>query len=306
MRSLLLILFLSNLAFGQRIVLQDEGLNKKWQASTQSNLPRKFYFAPNGNNSVGRYLPVEKEIGPPNIVRTNAGMEFPWRNPGGRGDEGRGLSAKTVWPPNLLTVGSRRVNVSLPKPVSRTRRGNGQYSYRFGKELRPAWQWNVGSTFFELHQHPRGHFFELRCLIKIKEGYGFENYEVRVFRPDVPTELRKGGISRTEVVRSTHPLNRFEAKAEVVYYKDPSGVDWKKITEQPWVDDTGHDWHHAGLGDGWLTPKNYFGFITGSTHESCSQCHRSAGLNNDNFEFIRDWYGCVPGADGIFSAYPIQ
>lgn len=276
--------------------LAEEDVNAMWRASRIHDLPRIFYFAPNGVQ--GRFLSCEVEIGPQHIRRTNAGMEFPWRNPGGRGDDGRRLTIKSVYPPDIK---AKIVDVRLKKPYLQ-----GPTGYRYNYQTRRAWQWPKGSAFFELHYHPKGHSFELRCLIKTKDGYGFDNYEVRKFAPKIRSELKKGEVVRVEQIRSTHPINPFSAKGEVYYYDDVD-IDWKtEVLKEPWEDVTGSEWHHAGKGNGWVTPKNYFGFITGSKHEDCAKCHESAGIPNENFEFMRDWYGNVPGADGIFRFDPVD
>ena len=278
-------------ALGQVPTLEDEKLNEHWLGSRQTNLSKVTLMIN------GQMLDGNREIGPEGVRRTLATMEFPWKNPGGRNDSSKSLTIRTVYPPKL-EVKPVTLKLRVPSAVSQGRISEYKTVHR------DAWQYAVGSTFFELHYHPRKHACELRCIRKTKDGYGFDNYEVRIFQPELPNDMKPASKVYRKV-SSRHPMRKFEAEGWTYLYKD-SNVNWKEyVLSKPWIEVTGHDHHMAGLGDGFLFPKydQWFTFITGSTHATCKQCHQSTGLSVDQFELFRDWYGFIPGSDGVFRAH---
>jgi len=286
--QLLIALFLSVVA---RPVLEDERLNEKFQAARPYDL-RKIVFAS------GTWVVGDKEIGPPGQRHTLGSMEWPWAHPGGT--FGGAITQKFVWPPNV-----RPSNLGGVQKLSY---GNNQGSV-VRRKSRPAWVWPKETTLFELHRHPKGHAFELRVLEKNDDDRGFDSYDAFVFRPfnssdDLPFHAHAVEV-QSRVVRSTHPLNPFHQRGRLHYYGDQR-VDWGELTSKAWRDSTGHEWHHAGIGNGWLSPKNYQGWLVGSERDACAKCHDNAGASVDKFEPVRDWYGFLPGGDGIFSFDPID
>jgi hypothetical protein len=219
--------------------------------------------------------------------------EFPWKHPAGRFDSNH--SRKFVWPPNAEPI---RRGVKTFPPLPRHQRN----------DQRPDWQWPVGTTVFEWHHHPGGWPFALRVLEKTKNGNGFDNYEARIFRPyqeeaDLPVRPRLKDVQHVEI-RSRHTRRPFLFRGKVHVYEDIK-IHWKGLVMlTTWRDDTGHDWHHRGAGDSWLTPRDYAGWIAGSSHESCAVCHDTAGEPVVYFEPFREWYSTISGADGLFSLHP--
>lgn len=272
---------------GPDIKIDDEHIADKFYKA------REFSLTKVCRDSFGNYYDCRREIGPPGQVNTLAGMEFPWKHPGGRINGGK--TRKFVYPPDVKAKVGRIA--TLPRISSG------------GPIQRETWEWPAGTTLFELHYHPKGHPFELRMLTKTKEGRGFDCYEVAVIRPaqlpeDIPVKVK--GVLSTPSVTSGHPYNAFKASNQVTAYEDVD-FDWMKfVKSRKWADDTGHEWHHTGQGHGWLSPKSYAGWMTGSTKESCAKCHKNAGTHTSAFEPFRDWYGFVPGGDGIFSFDPIN
>lgn len=275
-------------AFGQRPTLDDERINRKFQEARAYDLSRIVYVQ-------NAFVIGNKEIGPPGQRHTLGSMEFPWAHPGGT--FGKAITQKFVWPPDIRPASVRleRTNQTYFNPVRR-------------QVIRPVWEWPEGATFFEMHYHPRGHAFELRMLEKVKPRQGFDSYEAKVFRPFVGEDdltLHLHPVIEVREVRTNHPYNPFFARGKVHYYRDQR-VDWKSMVNRVWKDSTGHDWHHAGLGFGWLSPKNYQGWIVGSDKDDCVKCHGDAGASVNKFEPFRDWYGFLPGLDGVFSFDPID
>jgi len=274
-------------AEGIGISLEDSELNEKFQEAREYRLSPICYH----DNT---FLDSNKEIGPSGVRHTLAGMEFPWKHPGGRFRSD--MTRKFVWPRDIQAKTSEKSY----KPVS-----NSHVVVRtgpFGRQIlaprqrwtRPAWSWPVGSVFFEVHYHPGGWPFELRALEKINEGDDFSAYEPRIFRPfGDPEQLPFTIESRKETleITSNHPKNAFTASETVHFYPD-TNVDWDWMVKQkPWVDDLGHVWHHAGDGHRWLSPKGYAGWVVGAG-ERCADCHSTTGKPVDYFDVPgRDCYG---------------
>ncbi len=277
-----------------RLLLDDERLNQRFAEAREFQLSKICLVS-------NTYCDCRKDIGPAGIRHTLAGMEFPWRHPGGRSVSG--LTKKFVWPANVKAI----KNVRLRQRGVVSKVGN---RYVLANSFsRIGWKWPKDTTLFELHLHPGGWPFELRVLEKVQDKIGFSAYDVHVFRPfaaeaDLPFDAAGEHVDYD--INSTHPVNAFQAVGHVVEYPDFQ-VDWATLVRAaPWPDTTGHNWHHAGKGDGWLSPKGYRGWMTGSTRESCAKCHDNAGAPVALFEPFRDWYGHIPGADGIFSFDPID
>lgn len=280
-----IVLFTSQL-FG--IELDDERIQERWSAAREYSLSKICYVQ-------NTFCDARHEIGPPGVSHTLAGMEFPWRHPGGRFRDS--VTRKFVYPSGVKPkIHKRATYPALPNHIR-------EWS-------RPAWSWPEGTTFFELHLHPAGHPFELRVLDKVKTGNGFECYEPHIFRPfqsaeDLPFEPQLVS-TRTLTIDSGHAHLPFRATGTVHRYANAE-VSWVTLIDRPWVDDLGHEWHHAGVDEGWLTPKDYAGWIVGNGRDSCVKCHGSAGSPVDYFDVAgRDWYGFVPGDDGIFSFDPVD
>lgn len=273
-------------------LLGNEELNEKYKQAREYELPRAVFHD-------GRFIDGFVEIGPDGIKNTLASMEFPWRHPGGTLSQP--LTRKFVWPTNIEPASIRQALFKTPTRVA------GPYASR------PAWSWPKGSTFFEVHYHPvHKHPFEVRVLEKVDSGYGFDNYDAHVFAPiendqDLPFNAQVVSSQRVRI-DSGHPLNNFTASGVLHLYEDaPENFDWIKfVGSREWPEVTGREWHHAGKGDNWLTPKNYHSWITGSDRDSCAKCHDRSGQHVTMFEPFRDWYGYIQGADGIFSFDPID
>ncbi len=282
--SLVLVLLMSQCCGG--IELDDERIQERWKSAREYSLSRICYVQ-------NTFVDCRFEIGPPNVSHTLAGMEFPWRHPGGRFRDD--LTRKFVWPANVKPT-IRSVRYEPIRGISRD-------------WTRPGWRWPVGATFFELHLHEHGHAFELRVLEKVSNGAGFRNYETHVFRPFTSPDDLPFKVSLREVVTlevdSKHTRKPFVAREKVHIYRD-ANVDWSRIVDKVWTDDVGHEWHHAGAGDGWLSPKNYAGWMVGSG-DRCNKCHDNTGDPVDYFDVAsRDWYGNNRGDDGIFSFDPVD
>jgi len=281
-RSLVIWLTLSVSVFGQRIQLDDERINARWQEAREYNLTSICYMR-------NTFMDCSREIGLPGVRHTLGGMEFPWKHPGGRFRSD--LTRKFVWPVDIQA----NTKTAHYKPL----RGVGR------EWSRPSWQWPIDATFFELHYHPRGHAFELRALEKIDDT----GYEPHIYRPfsspeDLPFTPALERV-RTLEVHSGHGRRPFVHREKVHYYVD-ANVRWSELVDRLWVDDLGHEWHHAGTGDGWLTPQNYSGWMIGNG-QTCVKCHDAAGAPVDYFDVAgRDWYGFHRGADMIFSFDPVD
>lgn len=297
--SLVVLLLFCSFCFAQKpIELDDERLGKKFSAAREYKLTRICL------DSFGVYWDCRREIGPDGVRNTLGGMEFPWKHPGGRFTELH--TKKFVWPPDVKAA--KNLYVDLPAVQSTSIR-NGRLVGYMGTERRITWKWPKGTTFFELHYHPKGWPFELRVLEKVGDGWGFDNYEAHIFRPfrgEDELPFVPVGVHRDYTINTTHPFNPFQAKGHVVEYNDAK-VDWAKlVVNRKWEDHTGHNWHHAGLGDNWLSPKDYRGWLVGSSVDDCRKCHENTGASVDKFEPMRDWYGFLPGGDGVFSFDPID
>jgi len=273
--------------FAQRMQLDDERINGRWQDAREYKLNAIVYQG-------GTFQDTRFEVGLPGFQHTLSGMEFPWKNPGGR--QTNKLTRSFVWPRDVKPL--RINNITYPNPTTFS-----------GKKTRPNWVWPEGTTFFELHFHGKGHAFALRVLEKASNERGFESYEPHIFRPfrdesDLPFRVSQK-IVKEMTVHSGHERKAFSAKGVVSFYPDVN-ADWSKLVNKVWEDDLGHEWHHAGEGHGWLTPKNYTGWMVGSG-ESCNDCHDTAGQPVEYFDRPgRDWYGFIRGSDGIFSFDPVD
>lgn len=285
-------------ASGQEIkrpTLADERINALFQKAKPYQRAGVVYFAGAVNSPFGSWIPRDREIGPIGQRHTLATHEFPWAHPGGTFG-----SAKTV-KLKLSTPESR--GTAFEKKFWNNR------TARHDLIERPAWKWREGSVYFEIHYHrTKGHPFEVRVQEKTGDGVGVDNWEYRVFRPyqlesDLPIEPQRR-IREKLSIDSGHPRNPFKAEGVRFVYEDQP-VDWmKEVMSREWPDDTGHEWHHAGQGEGWVSNRNYHGWVTGSDREGCVKCHALFGKSVDFFEAVRDWYGFVQGYDSVASDIP--
>lgn len=278
--------------------LANSAINTKLHQARVYELPRIYWFQ-------GAFRDATYDIGPVEEGKThNNGLrDFPWAKPAGRLQD---HTIKLVWPPDVRSTPV----IALHRTISSVSNGRPRYA----RVRKPSWKHPVGICLFEVHMHPKGHPFEVRMLEKVTDGYGFDNYEARVFQPyeyeeDLPVRVR--GVAHKVSMYSRHPYNRFEASGVVWAYPDVA-VNWKEhVMARQWVNVTDGRWHQTATGHGWLVPKEYFGWVTGGDDgrigfDACAKCHGNAGDHTSFFEPFRDWYGHIGGGDGTFTFDPID
>lgn len=280
-------------AVAQLPTLADPAWNARLHGGRQYEQSRVYWHD-------GRFKDCRWEIGPDGVQFTNAGMEFPWARPAGR------MHDHTIKLMHPAGVRPRIITLKQRHPTGVTHYPGRDVLSGWVTAERPAWQWPKGTTVFELHMHPGGWPFELRALTKLDDGYGIDNWDGEVFSPfashaDLPPAAQVTPSASMRSMTSRHPMNTFHAEALVWEYPDVD-VDWaREVMSRKWTAVTGGSWHHTGRGDRWLSPKGYFGWVHGLSMDGCVKCHGNAGQPVELFQLMRDWYGCVPGSDGLLT-----
>jgi hypothetical protein len=262
---------LATISCGQDLpILEDERLNAIFQQASEYDLPRLAYRN-------GRY------VSPSGIADA-----FPWRNPGGLG------SAEF----------SRKFRFTTGH-ANDVRQYHGGTRARRTLHVRPVWTWHKSTVVAEVHYHPvSGHPYEVRLHEKTGDDHGYDEYESYIFRPansedDIPN------CPQGRVQRVSQQANGFRFEGTRTVYPDHD-IDWNQFVTRPWLDCTGHEWHHAGQGDGWLTPHGYDGWVVGSDRETCRRCHTHAGAPFQRFSTAALDAAFLVGGDGLFSLRPLD
>ena len=212
----------------------------------------------------------------------NANLEFPWKTGGiDSSDNGKGFKFYKLPPKGKITY-------------YRARRG----SY--------VWQYPEGMLFGEVLTTDN-HTTEVRTMAKVNGQWVFKIYRPFSTREDV----RKYIVSESlyaERLRNRHPKLVIDESALVDEIElTNEGV--KSILAQPFRDVTDVVFSESQSGYKCyapttrkikqIVPTNYQGGFF--TSKSCVSCHQTVGMEANDIERNRDWYGSVRGSDSVLS-----
>jgi hypothetical protein len=253
----------------------------------------------------------------PDGLGGNANIEFPWRTPGGIAFNEAQIGKFRFF---RLPDSNGRV---WPVVIFRSTRNDS----KMGAHEVTDWMFPIGTVFGEVlalrDRESQLHTFEVRLRIREKDYW-----DVEILRPfpterDLVAELEKRGQVelatkvmsapvRTEAM--TDRLHRRQAfaseKGRVALPSFDSQLAAALLDETPFKSAVGAQWKGTAIAPTTeqafsIVPQNYLGTHLGNDPTSCMECHRHVQRHVDSFDSVRQWYGRIRGADGIFTWHPI-
>ena len=257
----------------------------------------------------------------------NAAADFPWRSTVGT-DECRDL-----WTFKAMRLPQRSPDAIWP--VVWHSSWTDTFRHQPARERRWRWMWPKGSEFLEvIVWRYRGADYPICVLYRVKEdaGYGtVHGVEVAVpyaeqddYIQDL-AEIAGGDAARAHLsgirvgdpieIADSHGRRRaFASRASVATRPPLPGGDstalrmlsrsWDTRSGMQWDDERNVD-YPEGSGSGLhVVPAGFRHSHVLADREDCSACHRDTLAHVTHFGPLgRDWYGSVPGSDGILSLY---
>lgn len=274
---------------------------------------RTTFFSKNYNVSANPSEPVG-----------NGGKDFPWALPGGTHTAKNIKTIKFVYLPKPIVWFRRTFN----KPIGVS--NNVFTNFRTFKGY--YWIYPKDTVFGELLliAH-KGEYYPFELRLRERLIY---DWDVSIFRPFPTAESLAMAIIRTEpslanlklaeklikddkIYQSTlsdknHPIRAINLSAGTYHLPEINEYLAKKLLNNPvFYNCVGIEWKMneketvfapTYSGDGLnIVPKNYTGGLLGNSTESCTNCHKDTTKHVQYFDYSRDWYGLIPGSDGILS-----
>lgn len=282
---------------------------------------RLSFYAVDYNISGG---PIEKAKGHGN--GGNGGVEFPWKN-------AAGTEASTSVVRVMLLPEDKPI-LFFDKDMFRRNGYNRDYpSHR--KSIGYGWTYPIGTVFLEALalDGPKGKYiYEVRLRFRMESYWDvgiyrpFPNHEnliekIKELRPnflkdskisDLINKIKNSSPFKSKLV-SDHPEPGFSGEGYIDYLPDmPDDLVHDLLTKTKFKNAVGEYWKGQSLapslkGNGFsIIPPKYDATFIGNEPESCFRCHESTSSHVNEFHIGRDWYGFVPGSDGILSFHPIS
>lgn len=260
----------------------------------------------------------------------NGNIEFPWGTPAG-----------THRSPNVDTFRF----LQLPRNDEGKRIPIIWYMKRLPGDHSSSYQWlfPVGTVFGEVlsMKSPSGDWLTFEIRLRIRER---DAWAVDVLRPFPTTaslarriqQLRPEWQQDESLVAAVRQLTDpielvrhrlVSAHPNQKVFEDRMGVDRlptlnddrlveELLIKTPFQSVLGETWRQGTNGivaaapttraDFHIVPRNYDAGFVSLDRESCMRCHETVSQHVRRFEFGRDWYGRIRGADGIFSFHPFS